>query len=62
MPEIDLSDLTIQFKDVQGAVADPGKAAEVLPKPEQQEYRDAQQSVVDARRKAETHSGLYQLS
>ena len=62
MTEIDLSHLTTQFKDVAIAVADPGKAAEDLPKPEQDEYRDAQQSVVDARRKAENHSGLYQLS
>jgi hypothetical protein len=32
-----------------------------LPKDEQDAYREAQQSVVDARRKAETHEGLLQV-
>jgi hypothetical protein len=36
-------------------------AQAALPQDEQDAYRDAQQSVVDARRKAETHEGLLQV-
>jgi hypothetical protein len=32
-----------------------------LPQDEQDAYREAQESVVDARRKAETHEGLLQV-
>jgi hypothetical protein len=42
------------LNDVQGA-------CDALPEAEQQRYRDAQQSVVDARRSAETHEGLLQV-
>lgn len=42
------------LKDVPGACA-------ALPEAEQQRYRDAQQSVVDARRSAQTNEGLLQV-
>lgn len=36
-------------------------ACEALPKEEQESFRAAQQSIVDARRSAETHEGLLQV-
>jgi hypothetical protein len=51
----DFSALREVLSDVRGACA-------ALPKAEQERYREAQQSVVDARRSAETHEGLLQVS
>jgi hypothetical protein len=50
----DFSALREVLSDVQGA-------CEALPQAEQERYRNAQQSVVNARRSAETHEGLLQV-
>jgi len=62
MSPITLEDLSEQLDRVNDVIADPSKAVEALPKPERDAYREAQQSVVDARRKAETHEGLLQVN
>jgi hypothetical protein len=57
----ELSNLSIEQKDVEQAVGDPEGAAEKLPEEEKLQYAAAQQSIVDARCTAETNSGLYQV-
>lgn len=49
------------FAALQDVLSDVEAACEALPEPEQARYRSAQQSVVDARRSAETHEGLLQV-
>lgn len=62
MPPITLEDLSEQLEELKEMVAAPEKAVEELPEDEREAYREAQQSVVDARRKAETHEGLLQVN
>jgi hypothetical protein len=62
MPEMSDSELEVLREEVTALVADLEKAAERLSEEEQEDYRAALQSVVDARRKAETHEGLLQVS
>jgi hypothetical protein len=45
-------------KQIADVLADLSGAVEALPKLERDAYREAQQSVVDARRKAEMREGL----
>lgn len=42
--------------------ADPDKAMNALPEEERMAYREAQESVVEARRSAETNEGLLQIN
>ena len=49
------------FPALREVLSDVQGACDALPQAEQQRYRDAQQSVVDARRSAETHEGLLQV-
>lgn len=57
-----LEKIDAKLEDLQDLVADPDEAADALPQDEQEAYREAQQSVVDARRKAETYEGSLQVS
>jgi hypothetical protein len=50
------------LEELRQVVDDPGKAVDALPAEELAAYRQAQESVVDARRKAETHEGLLQIN
>jgi hypothetical protein len=56
-----LSAATENFASLCDALSDVQAACDALPQAEQQRYRQAQQSVVDARRSAETHEGLLQV-
>ncbi len=49
------------FTALRTVLTDVSRACRALPAAEQQRYRDAQQSVVDARKSAETHEGLLQV-
>lgn len=49
-------------KQIADVIVDPSGAVEALPKSERDAYREAQQSVVDARRRAEMHEGLLWIS
>ncbi len=49
------------FDVLRAVLADVQGACDALPDAEQQRYREAQQSVVNARRSAETHEGLLQV-
>jgi hypothetical protein len=62
MPPITLEDLKGQLDDLKDLVAKPRQALDALPKHERDAGREAQQSVVDARRRAETHEGLLQVN
>jgi hypothetical protein len=48
--------------DLQEAVGDPEKAIASLPEQDRDAYRDAQESVIEARRRAETTEGLLQIN
>jgi hypothetical protein len=50
-----------QFAALRKVLMDVPGACRALPPEEQQRYRDAQQSVVDARKSAQTHAGLLQV-
>jgi hypothetical protein len=50
------------LEELRQVVDDPEKAVEALPEGERTAYREAQESVVEARRKAETHEGLLQIN
>ena len=60
MPPITIEHL--ELEELKEAVSDPEKASEDLPEADQEAYRDAQQSVVEARRKAESLEGLLQIN
>lgn len=62
MPPITIEDLKGQLDDLKHLVSKPQVALEALPKDERDAGREAQQSVVDARRRAETHEGLLQVN
>lgn len=49
------------FATLRDVLSDVQAACDALPESEQARYRSAQQSVVDARRSAETHEGLLQV-
>lgn len=51
----------LDVEELRNAVIHLDDARAELPKDEQDAYREAQQSVVEARRKAETHEGLLQV-
>jgi hypothetical protein len=59
MPKLELSQQ--EQERVLSAVAKVEKAAKALPPEERKEYEAAQQSVVDARRSAESHGNKIQL-
>jgi hypothetical protein len=44
-----------------GALSDVDQAAESLPEPAKNEYRESKQSIIDARRNAEVHEGLQRI-
>jgi len=50
-----------EFAELREVLSDVPAACAALPEQEQQRYRDAQQSVVDARRSAQTNEGLLQV-
>jgi hypothetical protein len=50
------------WEELRRVAADPEKAMSSLPEEEQLAYREAQDSVVDARRSAESHEGLLQIN
>lgn len=51
-----------EFSALQKTLKDVPAACAALPEAEQERYRKAQQSVVDARRSAQTNEGLLQVS
>ena len=56
-----LSSTTAEFTALSAVLSNVKDACEALPEAEQQRYRSAQESVVQARRSAETHEGLLQV-
>jgi hypothetical protein len=50
------------LEELRKVVGDPEEAVEALPETERAAYREAQESVVEARRRAETHEGLLQIN
>jgi hypothetical protein len=57
-----LLEATIEsFAALREVLSDVQGACDALPQDEQQRYREAQQSVVRAKRSAETHEGLLQV-
>jgi hypothetical protein len=52
---------TEDFSALKDVLSDVRRACAALPQDEQRRYDEAQQSVVDARRNAETHEGLLQI-
>lgn len=48
--------------DVDKVVNDVEKAGRALPQEEREAYRDAQRSVMDARRNAESHEGFLRIN
>ena len=55
------SSTAAEFTALSAVLSDVKSACEALPEAEQQRYRSAQESVVQARRSAETHEGLLQV-
>jgi hypothetical protein len=53
---------TAEFEALSKVVDELERAARALSETEREAYRQAQQSVVDARRKAETEEGLLQVN
>lgn len=53
---------TAEFEALNKVVEDLGRAVRALPEAERAEYRQAQQSVVDARRRAGMQEGLLQVN
>jgi len=62
MSEATLDYLDVQLEELEQVVADPDSAYGALSDDEETAYQDAQQSVVEARRKAETHEGALQVN
>lgn len=62
MSEMSATELEALREEVSALIADLEKAAEQLSEEEREDYRAALQSVVDARRNAETHEGLLQVN
>jgi len=62
MPPITLEDLEDQLDNLKDLVSKPEQALDTLPEQERDAGREAQQSVVDARRRAEIHEGLLQVN
>lgn len=58
MTPITSQDVAGHVEELKELAARPGGAVGSLPQAERDAYREAQQSVVDARRMAETHEGL----
>jgi hypothetical protein len=56
-----LASARVDFTSLRETLSDVRAACAALPQVEQQRYRDALQSVVDARRSAETHEGPLQV-
>lgn len=56
-----ISAATENFSALREVLSDVQAACEALPQAEQERYRSAQESVVNARRSAETHEGLLQV-
>jgi uncharacterized membrane protein len=62
MSDLKTADLK-QLREKLGAlVSDLDGAVRSLPEDERRSYKEAEESVVDARRKAETHEGLLQVN
>jgi hypothetical protein len=53
---------TPPLEELRKVVGDPEEAVDALPEQERAAYREAQESVVEARRSAETHEGLLQIN
>lgn len=62
MPLISYTNSELDLEKLRELVSDPERADEALPKEEREGYDEAQQSVVDARRKAELYEGLLQVN
>lgn len=56
-----ISAATEDFSALCEVLSDVKRACDALPQAEQERYREAQLSVVNARRSAETHEGLLQV-
>lgn len=56
-----ISAATENFSALREVLSDVQAACDALPQAEQERYRSAQESVVNARRSAETHEGLLQV-
>ncbi len=67
MSDFELADIqlisaaTEDFSALREVLSDVQGACDALPQAEQERYREAQLSVVNARRSAETHEGLLQV-
>jgi hypothetical protein len=62
MADATLENINPPFEALRSAVSHPGRIQDALSDAERDAYREAQQSVVDARRKAETHEGLLRVN
>jgi len=61
MPSAPL-ELEATLEDLRPIVSDVERATEALPEEEREAYREAQESVVAARRRAESQEGLLQVN
>ena len=62
MSSVALDDLVAPFDELQDIIAHPDKGDDALTDGQKEAYREAQQSVVDARRKAEAREGHLQVN
>jgi hypothetical protein len=62
MPELKKDELEQLRSELRELVADLDQTFQRLPEDVRDFYRAAEQSVIDARRKVETHEGLYQVN
>jgi hypothetical protein len=62
MPDLKKADLKQLREKLGTLVSDLEGAVRSLSEDEQRSYQEAEESVVDARRKAETHEGLLQVN
>lgn len=62
MPELDRKDLARLRRKLAELGSDLNRTLNALDKQTQRQYREAEQSVIDARRKVETREGLYRIS
>lgn len=62
MSDATLDHLDVELDELKQFVSDPDSAYEALSEDEENAYQEAQQSVVEARRKAETHEGALQVN
>jgi hypothetical protein len=62
MEHLKTAELTALRKSLAPLVSNLEKTVNGLPEPERTSYDEAEQSVVDARRKAEAHEGLLQVN